>query len=131
LQSKNQEIGREVADVDRCCNLFLVGEAAVRKADEPSFVRAYNDTVIAVNQEQAKVNRVVTQMYHKLPVNGPQYERRVAIYKRLESLEQHGRDVTQLRRIFEKDIEPRAHTGRDSLELDVSLTTVERALKKY
>lgn len=130
LQLKNQELGREVADVDRCCTLFGASEAFVPRQDEHGFVRAYNDTVIALNEEQAKVNRAVTELYHKLPVAGPQYERRVAVYKRLEYLERHGKDVTQLRRIFEKDVEPRARMGQDSLELDVSLSTVERALNK-
>jgi hypothetical protein len=128
LQSKNQELGRNVADVDKCCTLFLVGEAAVRRADGRGFVRAYNETVLAVNQEQAKINRVIGELYHKPPVAGPQYARRVKVFGALEYLEQHGKDVTELRRIFEKDIEPLAKTGQNSQELDVSLTTVERAL---
>lgn len=130
LQLKNQELGREVADVDKCCTLFALSEDAVRKQNEHGFVRTYNDAIIALNEEQAKVNRAVTELYHKLPVQGPQYARRVAVYKRLEYLERHGKDVTQLRRIFEKDVEPRARMGQDDLELDVSLSTVERALNK-
>ena len=130
LQSKNQDLRREVADVDKCCRLFGLSEACVRKEDEHGFVRAYNDTVIAVNEEQAKVNRAITELNHKLPVNGPQYERRVAVYRRLAYLEQHGKNVTQLRRIFENYIERQASLGQDSLELDTTLSTIERALSK-
>ena len=130
LQYKNQELGRNVANIDKCCELFQRSEAALTRSDQAGFVRAYNDTVIAVNQEQAKVNRLVNELNRRGPVKGPQYERRLAVFKRLEYLEQHGKDVTQLRRIFEIDVEPRAKLGQNSLELDVSLSTVERALSR-
>src|SRR5262249_46189075 len=130
LQAKNQDLHSQVADVDKCCALFAKSEAAAENNDLATFLRAYNDTVIAVNQEQVRVNRAVDAINESKPKKGPQYERRMAAYAKLNSLAERGVDVTQFRRIFEHEIETRAQTGKDSIELEASLSTLERALNR-
>jgi hypothetical protein len=131
LQAKNQDLHARVADVDKCCELFARSEAAAQKGDPASFLRAYNDTIIAVNQEQVRVNQAIAVLNQNRPKKGPQYERRMTIYTKLSHLEERGVDVSQLRRIFDNEVEPRAKTGQDSIELDASLSTLERALNKF
>lgn len=130
LQAKNADIGGKAANVEKCYCLYRLSENALSNGDHPQFLRAFNDTVVAVNQEQEKVNYVVRKLNSSSPVKGPQYERRIAIYQQLDKLEKQGKNITQLRRIFEKDIEPLARRGQDSLELQVTLLTLERALAK-
>jgi hypothetical protein len=130
LQGKNEDLHSRIANVDKCCQLFARSEAAAEKGDVPAFLRGYNDTVIVVNQEQVRVNQAIEALYHDRPKKGPQYERRMTVFKKLSDLQERGVDVSQLRRIFENEIEPRARSGKDTIELDTSLSTLERALNR-